>query len=107
MPILEWLNKGEATNTTKKLPYRMLKANAELSYGEQNENMIIRGDNLEALQALLPYYKGQVKCIYIDPPYNTGGKDFKYDDTFIDEKDGFRKSIGSLQQRAYRRIHLL
>ena len=80
MPILEWLNKGEATKVTKKLPYRMLKANAELSYGEQNENMIIKGDNLEALQALLPYYKGQVKCIYIDPPYNTGNAFEHYDD---------------------------
>lgn len=80
MPILEWLNKGEATKVTKKLPYRMLKANAELSYGEQSENMIIKGDNLEALQALLPYYKGQVKCIYIDPPYNTGSAFEHYDD---------------------------
>jgi len=80
VPILEWLNKGEATKVTKKLPYRMLKANAEFSYGEQNENMIIKGDNLEALQALLPYYKGQVKCIYIDPPYNTGNAFEHYDD---------------------------
>ena len=80
MPILEWLNKGEAVNVTKKLPYRILKANTELSYGEQSENMIIKGDNLEALQALLPYYKGQVKCIYIDPPYNTGGAFEHYDD---------------------------
>lgn len=80
MPILEWLNKGEAINVTKKLPYRILKANTELSYGEQSENMIIKGDNLEALQALLPYYKGQVKCIYIDPPYNTGSAFEHYDD---------------------------
>lgn len=80
VPILEWLNKGEAVNVTKKLPYRILKANAELSYGEQSENMIIKGDNLEALQALLPYYKGQVKCIYIDPPYNTGSAFEHYDD---------------------------
>lgn len=80
MPILEWLNKGEAVNVTKKLPYRILKANAELSYGKQSENMIIKGDNLEALQALLPYYKGQVKCIYIDPPYNTGNAFEHYDD---------------------------
>lgn len=80
MPILEWLNKGEAVNVTKKLPYRILKANTELSYGEQSENMIIKGDNLEALQALLPYYKGQVKCIYIDPPYNTGSAFEHYDD---------------------------
>lgn len=80
MPILEWLNKGEAVNVTKRLPYRILKANNELSYGEQSENMIIKGDNLEALQALLPYYKGQVKCIYIDPPYNTGNAFEHYDD---------------------------
>ena len=86
MPILEWLNKGEATKVTKKLPYRMLKANAELSYGEQSENMIIKGDNLEALQALLPYYKGQVKCIYIDPPYNTGGAFEHYDDNLEHSK---------------------
>lgn len=80
MPILEWLNKGEATKIAKKLPYRILKANPELSYGEKSENMIIKGDNLEALQALLPYYKGQVKCIYIDPPYNTQKAFTSYDD---------------------------
>lgn len=80
MPILEWLNKGEATEVAKNLPYRILKANPELSYGEKSENMIIKGDNLEALQALLPYYKGQVKCIYIDPPYNTGNAFEHYDD---------------------------
>lgn len=80
MPILEWLNKNEAINTASKVPYRILKANKELSYGENNENMIIKGDNLEALKALLPYYKGQVKCIYIDPPYNTGNAFEHYDD---------------------------
>lgn len=86
MPILEWLDKNEAINAASKVPYRILKANKELSYGEKNENMIIKGDNLEALKALLPYYKGQVKCIYIDPPYNTGsrfttdGKKLQYDD---------------------------
>lgn len=80
MPILEWLNKEEAVKTADKVPYRVLKANEELSYGEQSENMIIKGDNLEALKALLPYYKGQVKCIYIDPPYNTGGAFEHYDD---------------------------
>lgn len=80
MPILEWLNKEEAVKTADKVPYRVLKANKELSYGEQSKNMIIKGDNLEALKALLPYYKGQVKCIYIDPPYNTGGAFEHYDD---------------------------
>lgn len=86
MPILEWLNKGEAINVTKKLPYRILKANNELSYGKQSENMIIKGDNLETLQALLPYYKGQVKCIYIDPPYNTGNAFEHYDDNLEHSK---------------------
>ena len=86
MPILEWLNKGEATEITKNLPYRILKANPELSYGEKSENMIIKGDNLEALQALLPYYKGQVKCIYIDPPYNTGNAFEHYDDNIEHSK---------------------
>ena len=80
VPILEWLNKNEAINAASKVPYRILKANKELSYGEKNENMIIKGDNLEALKALLPYYKGQIKCIYIDPPYNTGNAFEHYDD---------------------------
>lgn len=86
VPILEWLNKNEALKTVDKVPYRLLKSNSELSYGEQTGNMIIKGDNLEALKALLPYYKGQVKCIYIDPPYNTGsrftvdGVKLQYDD---------------------------
>lgn len=86
MPILDWLNKNEAINTASKVPYRILKANKELSYGENNENMIIKGDNLEALKALLPYYKGQVKCIYIDPPYNTGNAFEHYDDNLEHSK---------------------
>ena len=86
VPILEWLNKNEAVNTASKVPYRILKANKELSYGENNENMIIKGDNLEALKALLPYYKGQVKCIYIDPPYNTGNAFEHYDDNLEHSK---------------------
>ena len=80
MPILDWQNKKEAVNLAERVPYRLLKANPELSYGEKSENMLIKGDNLEALKALLPYYKGQVKCIYIDPPYNTGNAFEHYDD---------------------------
>ncbi len=80
MPILEWLGKNEAVKSADKVPYKLLKVNEELSYGDKTENMIIKGDNLEALKALLPYYKGQVKCIYIDPPYNTGNAFEHYDD---------------------------
>jgi adenine-specific DNA-methyltransferase len=80
MPILEWLNKKQAVKTANATSYKLLNVKPELSYGKQNGNMIIKGDNLEALKALLPYYKGQVKCIYIDPPYNTGSAFEHYDD---------------------------
>lgn len=81
MPTLNWLGKNEAINGTTKVPYKILSHNEDLSYGEeQNENLLIQGDNLEALKALLPFYSGQVKCIYIDPPYNTRHAFSHYDD---------------------------
>lgn len=81
MPILHWLNDEEARKTSSRIPYRLLEADGKLSYGDANsENMLIQGDNLEALKALLPYYAGQVKCIYIDPPYNTKSAFEHYDD---------------------------
>lgn len=58
----------------------------------EDYNFLLEGDNLHSLHLLEKTHKGKVDVIYIDPPYNTGGKDFKYDDTFIDEKDGFRHS---------------
>jgi adenine-specific DNA-methyltransferase len=57
-----------------------LRCNAELSVGEESGNLLVQGDNLLALKALLPYYAGQVKCIYIDPPYNTGNESWVYND---------------------------
>lgn len=90
MPILHWLNDEEARKTSSQIPYRLLEADTKLSYsspllsgeglGVGSENMLIQGDNLEALNALLPYYAGQVKCIYIDPPYNTQSAFEHYDD---------------------------
>lgn len=81
MPILNWLGRDEALKTAAKTPYRLLEEVPELGYGDKTkENMIIQGDNLEALKALLPFYAGQVKCIYIDPPYNTGSAFEHYDD---------------------------
>lgn len=87
MPILNWLGRDEALKTAAKTPYRLLEEVPELGYGDKStDNMVIQGDNLEALKALLPFYAGQVKCIYIDPPYNTGsrftfdGKKLQYDD---------------------------
>lgn len=81
MPILTWLNDEEARKTSSRVPCRLLEADETLSYGDpDSENMLIQGDNLEALKALLPYYAGQVKCIYIDPPYNTQSAFEHYDD---------------------------
>ena len=74
---LTWIGKGEEP----KLEPRILIENPEYSYGDPNtENMLIHGDNLLALKALEQDYAGKVKCIYIDPPYNTGHAFEHYDD---------------------------
>lgn len=87
MPILDWLNKEEAVHKAKTIPYRLLKPVKKLSYGDpDSENMLIQGDNLEALKALLPLYAGKVKCIFIDPPYNTKSAFEHYDDNLEHSK---------------------
>jgi len=81
MPILDWLDKEQAVRKAKTIPYRLLKPVKKLSYGDpKSENMLIQGDNLDALKALLPLYAGKVKCIFIDPPYNTKSAFEHYDD---------------------------
>jgi adenine-specific DNA-methyltransferase len=81
MPILKWLSRDEDINKAGKAEYRLLKEEPKYSHGSKDtDNMIVHGDNLEALKALLPFYAGQVKCIYIDPPYNTGAAFEHYDD---------------------------
>src|SRR3989338_3597465 len=79
MPVLDWIGKRQVINHDKEVPFRLLKRVDSLSVGK-SENLIIKGDNLEALKALLPYYYNKVKCIYIDPPYNTGNEDWVYND---------------------------
>lgn len=105
MPTLDWLNRASAFTTAARVPYRLLEqvslhtptvqtkpapAQAALvaacapSEGAApttiTDNLLIQGDNLEALKALLPFYRGQVKCIFIDPPYNTKSAFEHYDD---------------------------
>jgi adenine-specific DNA-methyltransferase len=81
MPILHWLTRDEDTRTAQNVPYRLLQENSSHGYGDPDStNMLIQGDNLEALKALLPFYAGRVKCIYIDPPYNTRSAFQHYDD---------------------------
>ncbi len=91
MPTLNWIGKDAVVKHHKDVPYRLLEPVAELSCGKvgagdtateaaASGNLIVQGDNLHALKALLPRYAGQVKCIYIDPPYNTGNEGWAYND---------------------------
>lgn len=81
MPTLDWIGKKAVVNHHREVPYRLLKCDREKSFGDpESGNLLVQGDNLEALKALLPYYAGKVKCIYIDPPYNTGNEGWIYND---------------------------
>jgi len=80
MPILSWIGKEQVANHDKEVPFKLLKKVKSLSVGDSSQNLIIHGDNLEALKALMPFYIGKIKCIYIDPPYNTGNESWVYND---------------------------
>ena len=81
MPTLNWIGKDAVVNHHQRVPFRLLKDVPDLACGDPGSgNLIVQGDNLEALKALLPYYAGQVKCVYIDPPYNTGNEGWAYND---------------------------
>lgn len=82
MPTLDWIGKQAVVRHHAEVPFHLLKEEPELSCGGEAGagNLIVQGDNLKALKALLPHYGGQVKCIYIDPPYNTGNEGWVYND---------------------------
>ncbi|MHB8091694.1 MAG: site-specific DNA-methyltransferase [Syntrophales bacterium] len=81
MPKLDWIGKKAVVNHHREVPFHLLRSNDDLSVGDPGSgNLLVQGDNLIALKALLPYYAGQVKCIYIDPPYNTGNEGWVYND---------------------------
>jgi adenine-specific DNA-methyltransferase len=82
MPTLDWLNRSAAFATAAQVPTRVLRPHpAAAAVGPADTgNLLIQGDNLDALAALLPFYRGQVKCIFIDPPYNTKSAFEHYDD---------------------------
>lgn len=100
MPTLEWIGKAKVVNHHQNVPFRVLEK--QYTYGQDDlanennssENMIIHGDNLEALKSLLPQYEGRVKCIYIDPPYNTGNEKWVYNDNVNDPK--IKKWLGEV-----------
>lgn len=100
MPTLEWIGKDKVVNHHLDVPFRVLERkysfdeNGQHNEDNGSENMIIRGDNLEALKALLPRYEGRVKCIYIDPPYNTGNEGWVYNDNVNNPK--IKKWLGEV-----------
>ena len=78
MPTLNWMGKDKVVNYAAQVPYHVL--NHVYNFGGDTENKIIHGDNLLALKSLLPVYESKIKCIYIDPPYNTGNEGWIYND---------------------------
>ena len=100
MPTLDWIGKSKVVNHHLDVPYKTLERRYSFDRDGQHtedngsENMIIHGDNLEALKSLLPQYEGRIKCIYIDPPYNTGNEKWVYNDNVNDPK--IRKWLGTV-----------
>jgi len=87
MPTLDWLDREAAFRTAQQVPTRVLRPHAAgHTFGADSSNLLVQGDNLEALKALLPFYRGQVKCIFIDPPYNTKSAFEHYDDNLEHSK---------------------
>jgi len=106
MPILQWLDRDKHVKAAEAVPYRLLEADDAHSAGDADSpNMLIQGDNLEALKALLPYYAGRVKCIFIDPPYNTRSAFEHYDVSRIALFDGVTSAVfDALPGSASRRL---
>ncbi len=101
MPTLHWIGKDKVVNHHHEVPFRVLERDAAKSFPAQegspansSDNRIIHGDNLEALKSLLPEFEGRVKCIYIDPPYNTGNEGWVYNDNVNDPK--LKKWLGEV-----------
>lgn len=111
MPSLTWIGKDAVLNHHLDVPYRVLEKKYTFSpddslschsdslschseRSEESQNKIIHGDNLEALKSLLPEYEGRVKCIYIDPPYNTGNENWVYNDNVNSPK--IKKWLGQV-----------
>lgn len=97
MPTLTWMGKEAVRNHHLTVPYHLLRDVPERSVGDPGSgNLIVEGDNLIALKALLPYYAGQVKCIYIDPPYNTGNENWVYNDNVNSPiiREWLKKAVG-------------
>lgn len=94
MPELTWVGKEKVVNHHHDVPFRILEKQYTAGEIEASGNRIVHGDNLAALKSLLPEYEGRVKCVYIDPPYNTGNESWVYNDNVNDAK--MRRWLGQV-----------
>jgi len=100
MPTLHWIGKDKVVNHHQDVPFRVMEHKYGFADGKESKketgsgNKIIHGDNLEALKTLLPEYEGRIKCIYIDPPYNTGNESWVYNDNVNDPR--IKKWLGEV-----------
>jgi adenine-specific DNA-methyltransferase len=99
MPTLHWIGKDKVINHHHDVPFKVLDHQYTFTGNSTpvtgtSPNKIIHGDNLEALKALLPEYEGKIKCIYIDPPYNTGNENWIYNDNVSDPR--LKKWLGQV-----------
>jgi adenine-specific DNA-methyltransferase len=99
MPTLHWIGKDKVINHHHDVPFKVLDHQYSFNGNSApvtgtSHNKIIHGDNLEALKALLPEYEGKIKCIYIDPPYNTGNENWVYNDNVSDPR--LKKWLGQI-----------
>lgn len=97
MATLNWIGKEAVVNHDKEVPFKLLEKVPSASVGKESKNLIIHGDNLEALKALMPFYSKKIEVIYIDPPYNTGEEKWKYNDKVNSPKikEWLGKVVGS------------
>ena len=108
MPTLNWIGKEAVVNHPHQVPFHMLKDVPDLACGQPGDgNFIVHGDNLVAFKALLSYYTGQVKCVYIDPPYNIGNEGWVYNDNVNSSVmlAWLRKTVGKEGETLNRHIY--
>lgn len=100
--VLNWAGKSDAFNVLQIPTMATLKPQPEESVNfDTTENIFIEGENLEVLKVLQKSYYGKIKCIIIDPPYNTGNDSFIYPDSFKENKEEYQKRIGEKDEEGY------
>lgn len=100
--VLNWAGKSEAFKILQQSTTDTLIPSPEESISfDTTQNVFIEGENLRVLKALQKSYYGKIKCIIIDPPYNTGSDSFIYPDKFSEKKEDYQKRVGDKDEEGY------